>query len=227
LLATISLGISALLLLYIAFIFVINSTLAQQPADWPAYFQNTTGTLLHLSESTLLPRFLHFIFASVAIAAIGKSLFIKYSQKIEKDIKRIAIQKNLKIAAGATLLQIFAGIWFWMSMPENVWKIFMGNQLIPTLLMIIGWITAFAILYASFTGKLNLTIILVVLEVFVMAVIREFSRVSYLKGIFHPSDLQKMHESSPLVVFLLVFLVGIASIYYLIRLSQKMKGTKL
>lgn len=227
LMATISLWTSTIFLLYIAFVFVINSTLTQLPEEWISYFQNKGGTFLLLNEPSIWPRFLHFIFASLAVAAIGKSVFIHFAKKLKPEDKKVAIQKNLKIAAVATLIQVFVGFWFWLSMPEAVWKIFMGGQLISTLFMVAGWIIAMAILYFSFTGKLVPTLVAIVLEVIVMVLIREFARNAYLKGIFHPSDLATQYQISPLLIFLIIFIVGLGLIYYMIQLSQKPKNSRL
>ncbi len=220
----ISLIVSVLFMLYVAFMYVNNSTLALNPKDWMSYFQNQNGTLLHLNDKSIWPRFLHFILASVAIAAIGKSVFYKYSKKITDEIKTIVIKKNLKIFAWITIFQILVGSWFWLSMPKEVWKAFMGSNLAATILMILGWILALGMLHFSFSGKLKGTLILGLAEVFIMVIIREFSRSAYLKEIFHPSQLINNHQVSSLIVFLVIFIVGIGTIYYLIRLISKSKN---
>jgi hypothetical protein len=227
-LSTISLGISTLFLLYIAFMFVSTSTIMEQPADWISYFQNNRGTELNLSEPTLWPRFLHFLIGSVAVAAIGKAVFIRFTKNNnneEEEVNKAAIQKYLKIAAWSTALQVLVGIWFWLSMPHKVMMTFMGAGIVPTIFMLIGIILAGAILYFSIKGKLTWTLIMVLAEVFVMVLIREFARASYLKGIFHPSDMENMHQFSPLIAFLLIFALGIGAIYYMIRLSLKPKNS--
>lgn len=220
----ISLIVSVLLMLYIAFMYVNNSTLALNPADWIAYFKNQDGTILHLNDKSLWPRFLHFILASIAIAAVGKSIFYEYSKKIPAEIKNTVIKKNLKLFAWTTIIQILVGSWFWLSMPKPVWKTFMGGNMVATILMILGWIIAIGMLHFSFSGKLKGTLILGLLEVFIMVIIRELSRSVYLNGIFHPSQLINNHQFSSLIVFLIIFVIGLGSIYYLIRLISKSKN---
>ncbi|MCF8378894.1 MAG: hypothetical protein K9H49_04905 [Bacteroidales bacterium] len=222
----ISLVISTLFLLYIAFMFVNNSTLAQKPADWLGYFDNSNGTMLHWNEPTLWPRFLHFLFASVAIAALGKALFYKYSNKISPEDKELQIKSNLKIVAFITMVQFIIGTWFWLSMPEVIWKMFMGGQMAATIFMTVGLIGALGIIYSGLKGNLNLTLILGVLQVMIMIIVRQYSRAFYLDGIFRPSDLQNSHQPSSLIVFLIVFLVGLATLYYMIRLSATSKNNQ-
>ena len=220
----VSLVIATIFMLYIAFMFVNNSTLSIQPNDWLAYFRNQNGTILHFTDHSIWPRFLHFILASVAIAAIARSLFYQYSKKVDQNEKQRVIRYNLKIVAWVTIIQILIGSWFWLSMPEKVWKLFMGGQVSATIFMILGWIIALGIIYHGFVGKLKVTLILGLLQVIIMVIIRDYSRGAYLHEIFHPSQLEVVHQWTPLVLFLLVFIIGLGSIYYMIKLTQKSKN---
>ena len=46
------------ILLFVAFLFSNNMTLMLQPEKWQAYFNNSEGSLLNLSDVTLYPRYL-------------------------------------------------------------------------------------------------------------------------------------------------------------------------
>ncbi len=215
---------SVLFLFFITFMFVDNTILSQTPGNWTNYFVHKSGTYLLWADSTLWPRILHFVLASIAIAALGKALFIKYSKKAKSEIKAEAIKKSLKIVAWATLVQFAAGIWFLLSLPGPVMKLFLGAELMPTFLMALVLLIAFAILYFSFTAKLNLTLIFSLVEVMVMCIVRELLRIYYLSDIFHPSSLQNQQQNSPFIVFLLVFITGILIIFYMINRAQKPKN---
>ena len=52
-------------------------------------------------------------------------------------------------------------------MPENVWKTFMGGSMFATILMGVGWLGALLILHSSFTGRLQLSMILGGLQVLI------------------------------------------------------------
>ena len=219
----ISLVLSTLFMLFITFMLVDNILLSQNPSAWLGRITQQNGTFVYWTEPSLWPRLLHFFVASIAIAALGKALFISYEKQGTEKIKGEKVRKNLKIVFGATLFQFAIGSWFWLSMPSNVGKLFLGRELIPTFFMIFALVTAFAILYFSFVGNLKWTLITGLLEVFVMSFVREFSRSSYLNGIFHPSELQNEHQISPLFAFLAVLILGLLLIYYMISLSQKPK----
>jgi hypothetical protein len=216
---------TSLSLLCIAFVFVNNNTLAIQPGRWGIYFENPGGRSLNLGEPTLWSRYAHFILAALAIGALGRAILYRYS-KIKKNEKDRQIRRNLKIFGWITLIQFGVGTWFWLSMPPDIWKTFMGGSLFATAMMVIGWIVALLILHSSFTGRLNAAMILGGIEVLVMVVVRDLTRSAYLKEVFRPSQLENVGESSPLIAFLLVFAVGILALYYMISLIFKVKSPK-
>jgi len=216
---------TSLALLYIAFIFVNNNTLAMQPDRWGIYFKDPGGWNLNLGEPTLWSRYLHFLLAALAIGALGRAIAYHYS-KIDKKEKDCHIKRNLKIFGWITVIQFLIGSWFWFTMPDTVWKTFMGGSFFATFMMVTGWLLALLILHSSFTGKLKTAMILGGLEVLVMVIIRDLARGAYLKELFHPSQLENVSELSPLIAFLLVFVVGVLAIYYMIRLIFKSKTSQ-
>ena len=108
-------------------------------------------------------------------------------------------------------------------MPEPVWKNFMGGSMFATVMMVSGWLIALLILHSAFTGRINLAMILGGLQVLIMVIVRDLARFAYLDGIFRPAELENVNEFSPLVAFLGVFVVGLFSLYYMIRLIFKSK----
>jgi hypothetical protein len=215
-----ALVVTSLFLLYIAFVFVNNNTLAIQPGRWGIYFEDPGGWNLNLGEPTLWPRYLHFVLAALAIGALGRAIFYRFS-KMDEDEKRNQMKRNLKTFGWVTIVQLGIGTWFLLSMPKEVWKIFMGGSVLATVLMAAGWLGALLILHSSFTGRLSMAMILGALQVMIMVVIRDLSRAAYLDGVFSPSQLENVKQYSPLIVFLLVFIVGLVALYYMISLIFK------
>jgi len=214
--------VTSLFLLYVAFIFVNNSTLAITPERWNLFQERPEGWNLNLGEATLWPRYLHFILAALAIGGLGRAIAYRFSS-MEEDVKSLQIQRNLKIFGWITLLQMGIGTWFWLSMPEPVWKSFMGGSVFATIMMIAGWLIALLMLHSAFTARFNSAMILGGVQVLIMVIIRDLARATYLGGIFSPSELENIQEVSPLVAFLLVFVIGLFALYYMIRLIFKSK----
>jgi len=67
---SIFIAVCVILMLLVAFLFTSNITLMLTPEKWVRYFSNAGGTILNLSEPTLIPRFLHFVCASIAIGGL-------------------------------------------------------------------------------------------------------------------------------------------------------------
>ena len=62
---------SVILVCLIGFVYSNNLTLSLVPSRWGAkYFANPSGWHLNLSEPTLIPRFLHFFIAAVAVGGL-------------------------------------------------------------------------------------------------------------------------------------------------------------
>lgn len=215
--------VSSLFLLYIAFVFVNNNTLALTPDRWSIYFDRPGGNSLNLGEPTLFPRYLHFLLAALGIGALGRAIFYRFS-KIDEEDQRFQVKRNLKIFAWITLVQLAIGTWFWLTMPKEVWKDFMGDNLFATILMGVGWIGALLILHSAFTGRFTLSMLLGGFQVLVMILIRDIARRAYLEPSFHPRELEVTPQVSPFIVFLLVFVIGLGAIYYMIRLMSHSKS---
>jgi len=214
--------VSSLFLLYIAFVFVNNNTLALQPDRWGIYFEDPSGWNLNLGEPTLWPRFLHFILAALAIGALGRAIFHHFS-KGDDEGKGAEIKRNLKLFGWITLIQFAIGTWFWLSMPKEVWKTFMGGSMFATIMMVIGWLGALLILHSAFTGRLKASMLLGGVQILLMIIIRDLARAAYLDQVFRPGELENVKELTPLVAFLLVFVIGIYALYYMISLIFKSK----
>lgn len=221
-LARVSLVITSLFLLCIAFVLVNNNTLALRPERWGLYFGDPAGLNLNLGEPTLWPRYLHFLLGALAIGALGRAIAYRYS-KMEEQEKLNQIRRNLKTFGWITILQLGIGTWFWLTMPRGVWKQFMGGSMAATVLMVAGWLVALLILHSAFTGRLSFAMVLGGLQVFLMVIIRDIARFAYLDGMFRPAELENVNESSPLFIFLLVFVIGLLALYYMIRLAVKSK----
>lgn len=224
----INLVISSLLILYVGFMFVNNSTFSIQPEKWSAYQSNYHGTLLNLGDPSFWPRYLHFVIAAIAIAGLGKAVWIKYfDKKVAGDQKKISIRKNLRIFGFATMVQFVSGIWFWLSMPKNVTMAFMGENIFATVLMVLAILSALLIIVMAMRGKIMQALMLGVFQVTLMSVVREITRYTYLSVTFKPSQLNNVHQVSPLIAFLLVFAIGLVVLFYMYKLTVKSKIEKL
>jgi|AntRauTorcE11898_2_1112593.scaffolds.fasta_scaffold00174_16 hypothetical protein len=221
----VSLLIASIFMLFIAFMLVNNNTLLLTPERWGIYAENKSGWFLNLSEPTLWPRYLHFIIGAVAIAGLGKAGFYHFKKVTPPDLQKQEKQRGLKIFAFATMIQVVIGIWFWLSLPEPIWKHFMGGNTFATFWMMLGILITLAGIFTATRGLFVATISIALFLMINMIIIREIVRHQYLKGAGAPSALAVTGETGSLIMFLAVFLIGIAMIYYMIKLIFKPKHT--
>lgn len=78
-------------------------TLMLRPANWMDYFKNKKGTILNISDPILIPRYLHFIIASIAMGGLGFSI-ISWKKGKQREL-----YLGLRWFIGATIIQAITG----------------------------------------------------------------------------------------------------------------------
>ena len=215
------LEVAVLFMLIIAFFFTNNMTLMLEPEKWLAYFSGSSGTILNLSDASLIPRYLHFVVGSVAIAGLYLALIGHFKLTKSTVSKEQLVSTGLRYFSWATVLQILLGIWFLLALPQEVMLVFMGRSGYGTALLIIGIVLALLALHQSYKGKLVPTVISSLILLIVMILMRDLVRVAYLKPYFSVGDLAVRPGYSPLIFFLVVFIIGLALIGYMLKLVFK------
>ncbi|MEZ4386960.1 MAG: hypothetical protein R3D98_05180 [Candidatus Krumholzibacteriia bacterium] len=214
-------GLVVLALLAIGFLFVNNNTLALVPARWTAWFARPDGASLNLGEPTLWPRWLHMMIGAVAVGG----LFVAFLQdrKARRGDARAAAARDwaLPFFTHGSLAQMAVGLWWIMALPDPVMKRFMGGNPLASVLLVVGIGLAVWAVVSGFQKKVTLAVVATVLTVLVMALMREVVRFAYLDGVFHPGDLEVVPQTSPLILFLAVFVVGIGCVAYMLRLAAR------
>ena len=214
-------GLTVLILLFIGFLFTNNLTLMLHPETWKEYFQKPGGTLLNLSDPTLIPRYLHFVTASLAIGG----LFIAFSARFRtlRKIEETGDQKNtgLKWFCTATLAQIAIGLWFFFSLPSGIRLLFMGDSAFHTAVFMAGIAGVVLSLVFGFKKLLLPTAVSLMGTVVFMVLMRDLVRKAYLDPYFSLSSLKVNLQFSPLILFLSCFVVGLAIVGFVLRLAMK------
>ena len=211
------LGMAVVFLFCVSFIFTNAMTLMILPPAWTAYFTHPDGTFLNLSEPTLIPRYLHFVLAALAVGGLFLALcgYRKLKKGEEGDAQ---ISLGLRWFTHATLLQFVVGTWFLISLKRNVLLAFMGDNPLETGVFLGSLVVSLVALYAGFTRRIILAAGATVVTVFLMSVMRAMLRLEYLASFFHPSDLVLHPQDSPLILFLVSLGIGFILIVYMIKI---------
>lgn len=208
-------GVVILMLVYISFMFTNNMTLMLHPSHWLDYFKNPDGTILNLGDVTIIPRYLHFLIASMAIGG----LFVALIGRQIKD--QNFINQGLLWFVRGTVLNLGAGLWFLLSIPSPIKLKFMGGDVVSTTTLVMALIFAAIMIHSGIRQHLRMALFTTVLTVLLMSLARHDLRNYYLEPYFSISNLPVSGQWSPMVMFGGFLVVGIAAVTYMLKLWLK------
>jgi len=218
------LGVAALLLAGVAHIYTNNFTLMLTPERWLSlYAQHPSGWNLNWADPTVFPRYLHFVLAALAIA--GLYLVVKGLRQRESAYGRWLIKQGAQLFVTPTMLNYLVGFWFLLKLPTDVRMTFLGRNAWATALLGIGMLLPLAAIVHLTLARSNespvrqavIGIGSGVLTVAIMVGIRDILRNAYLAPIFRPEGLQAAPQWGVITLFLVVFLAGLATLFYMLR----------
>jgi len=136
------LSIVFLLLCLVAFFYTNNFTLMLHPEKWQAmYHAGADGKHLHLSEMSLIPRFLHMAVGAIAIAGLAVQAAGYFTWKRDR-----AFGKKLFATGGdwfvkTTFIQLGIGLLFLIALPRDKTMLFLGGSVYATVLLVLALAT--------------------------------------------------------------------------------------
>ena len=225
--------LSLILVFIIGFIYSNNLTLSQTPSRWEGkYFADPSGWNLNWSEPTLIPRFLHFFVAAVAMGGLLLLFMALAKWNREREYARGLFQLGGKAFMFATMAQFLVGIWFLVSIPKELRTLFLGDSTAATVLLLVGVVGGMAAIFLMsialqkenirFAAYSVSSIIGVV--ILSMAVMRDMLRDAYLRPYYHPDQFVVKTQWSVFPLFLVLFIGGV--ILWLVMLKRYFSNAK-
>lgn len=214
---TFLLALPVIFLLAVGFIFTNNVSLMQRPDSWFNYFQNRSGTLLALGDIALLPRYLHFMLASVSLGGLAVALYYEFMRRRGAEGVERWIEYGCNWFSLSSLVNFAVGFWFLSKLyggvidpAEAAGKVFFV-LIIGAVMTITGAVINAQIkrIYQAFGWTLA--------TIFLMTVARELVRNSYLRDYVNLSELPVVSQYSPLLVFLVVLAGAGGLIFWMIK----------
>jgi len=211
--------LSVLLILAIGFIYSNNFTLSQTPSRWPSkYFADTSGWNLNLTEPTLIPRFLHFFTAAMAVGGLLLVFLALATLKKDERYAKQLFQFGGHAFLYATMTQFVIGLWFLLSLPRELRMLFLGDDTLATLLLGVGiagglgsiFLMSNALHKEDIRTAAYSVSALTAVVIACMSIMRDRLRDAYLKSYFHPEQFVVKTQWSVLPLFLVLFLAGVA-----------------
>lgn len=216
-------GLTALLLLVTAFFYTNNMTLMLVPGSWTRYFTNPSGTILNLSDPTLFPRFFHFVTASIAVSGLFIAITWQRKKKSGVSHSDINISRGMKYFIYATLIQFCVGIWFLISLPKDIMFLFLGGDIVHSVIFLAGLFAGLTALVFGFIKRVWPAAWATIISIIFMVIIRDMVRTAYLKPYFAVENLKTIYQYSPLILFFAALTVSAVIIIYIIRCALQIK----
>lgn len=204
-------SIMVLGLLLVGFVFVGNMTLMLDPPAWVHYFKQPGGTLWHFDDATLLPRYLHFVIASVAVGGLALAL---WNRKGGDD----PVHDGLQWFTTATGLQFIVGGWFFLVLPQPIRLALMGGDTWASVILALSLLGVLLALVFGIKKMLWPAVGATAATVAGMVFVRDAVRSLYLAPYFSLEDLAVAPQYSPMVVFAVFVALGVAAIWYILKL---------
>uniref|UniRef100_A0A7C4EKW1 Uncharacterized protein n=1 Tax=Fundidesulfovibrio putealis TaxID=270496 RepID=A0A7C4EKW1_9BACT len=214
---TLAWALMAVLMLYATLVQTHNALLLVRPDLWQGYFDNPSGTLTAWGDRTLLPRWLHFVTASVAVGGIGLAM-IGHRRTRHRDPHGAELTaEGLSWFGWATLAEILIGVWWLISLPRTVMLAFMGGDALASALLLAGVAGAGAAAAFAFKGRPMLAAGALVFTVGIMATMRGVLRGLYLEPHFDAGRLPVIAEPSTVAMFLGCFVLALIVVVWAAR----------
>ena len=205
-----------ILFLYTAFLLVSNTLLSVSPDIWKDQYKNVN----FLNIPTIIPRFLHFVIASIALNGIFLSIYSRIKKSFAENIKAkmFTLGKNMFIYA--TLLQFIVGFWFLLSHKKFIWlNIIHGYGL---LLIILTFLSSLYIIYLFVKkGSLLLITIFSIITLILMVILRRLTEVYYLEPYLKNLKFMYHYQVSAFLMFLILFIIMLVLFAFLFKSIQK------
>ncbi len=206
-------------------LFSNNMTLMQAPEKWLAmYTAHPEGLNLYLSDPQLLPRYLHFFIASIAVTGMTLGCFGLYLNKRNHDFSAWLVKLGSRIFLVSTVLQIPVGLWFLKALPPQFMSAFMGGDRLVTGVFIGAMVLMLLAILATTISSTNGNprvflsgLVANALLILAMIVNRHQLRLMYLDPHVKPDTVAVNTQFDLLAIFLVS---TVALVWYLVWLCR-------
>jgi hypothetical protein len=219
------LSLAVICFLAIGFIFTNNMSLMWSPQKWLAMYRaRPSGAHLNLGDPSVVPRYLHTIVGAFGVFTAALAHYGTLRFKKDREYGSWLVRRASVVFAGTTVLQFLIGMWFLMSLPRNVALIFFRDGVGVTVfgVALLATLAATILLLIGGTAKEPSPLIhagfgMVLITVALMVVMRDMVRTAYLQPYFQLSRLQVSPQTGIIIVFLLTFVGGLATLVWMLR----------
>ncbi len=212
-------GVAALLLLLVGFVFVNNLTLMQRPEGWHRFLSRPDGWLLNLDDPTVFPRYFHFVLAALAVGGMSIALYYDFRFRRGDPAAKKGVEYGLRWFNYATVANLGIGIWFYMALPATVRDLSTPAGKWLGGILVVGIAAGLLAVISGVRLRVRVCAFATLAAVLFMVIARDLVRTGCLQPYFSPSDLVVTGQYSPFLVFLVFFVGGLFLIGWMVKLA--------
>jgi hypothetical protein len=215
---------------------VLVNVLQLTPGRWPGVGLRLAAVF---SDPTILPRYLHFLLGSLAVAGLFFALLAVERHRTTPDPAYSWIATcGVRWALVATGLQVADGLWFLFALPEDVLRGLMQGRFpeTPTLAIASGLGLLTLILLSRTTDPIRQRSLVhgatasMLVTLLSMIPLRDMVRDLYLAPFVRPQEFPVKTQADVLTIFLVLFAAGLATVGWMIlrvvRERQRRRGAE-
>jgi hypothetical protein len=219
---TVWLGVAAGCFVIVAAIQTLVNVLQLTPPRWEAVAA-AVGAVAH--DPTVLPRYLHFVLGSLAVAGIFLAVVaMERAHRTPDPFFDWLTRRGIFWALAATGLQMADGFWLLFSLPREALIALVGGKPWPTIHLAIGMGLGFlALIMLSGLrqperqrGLVRFTAGVLLATVLAMVGLRDVVRGLYLGSLIRIRELPSHMQGDVTALFLFVFLLGLATVAWMV-----------
>ena len=224
-----ALAISVCVLLAVGFIYVNNMTLLENPGSWLGMYRaHPGGWNLNLRDYTVAPRYLHMINGALAMFAAILAAFGLRKMRTDEAYGRWLMQRGAVAFALGTGLQFLFGMWLLLAIPRDI-ALSLLRQPLAGAVLGVALMASIAAMLLILLGSLaprpapmvQSGFAAALVTLFMMVSLRYLLRVEYLKPYANLSALAVRPQVGVIVLFLLLFVGGLFTVGYMLRLVAR------
>ena len=211
----------------IGFLFSNNLVLMLQPEKWRAlHATGWPGLAWNASDPAVLPRFVHFFAAALAVAGFAVLLLGVQRRRSDPNFGQWATRLGARWFVGATVAQLLVGPWFLFSLPEPVRGAFLGGRTAETTVLALGIGLGLAAIVLVLARRPREAAVALAATLVLMAVVRDRVRAGYLAPHYSPQALQVEPQTAAVVLFFLLLVLGLATVGWMLSRLFRSAGTR-
>jgi hypothetical protein len=221
------LALAALCFLLVAGVQTLVNVLQLAPPRWAAM---AAGAESAFRDPTMLPRLLHFILGSVAVAGVFLALLaVEREHRAPDPFPHWLARRGIGWALVATGLQVADGFWFLFALPRDPKAVLLGGGTRETALLVLGiglGVLTLIVLSrihepARERGLVRAAAGALLATVLSMVVLRDVVRGLYIAPFVRLRELPTGTQADLTMLFFGIFVLGLATVAWMLRASAR------